>query len=141
MAARRKVRVLRLSWPVEPATFVSVLAGKADALDHDPFFSRLLVLLHADNPLGDFGLYKSVAEVSPCLELFQPQGDAKPAHGRPGQSEVSTNLMVTIHVDSAVAGQDFEALLDQLVASHPWEVPVIEISEAELALSPAHTAR
>ena len=141
MNSRRNVRVLRLSWPVDPATLVALQSGQADALEADPSFVNLLVALRADNPLGDFGLYQAVAEVSPCWELFQPQGEAKPTLGAAGQSQVSTNLMVTIHVDAEVAEDAFEMILDWLVSIHPWEVPVIEISEAQLALRAAQPDR
>ena len=134
MSLRRQVKVLRLSWPVEPATLAALLSGDAEALDADPSLAKLLAALRADNPLGDFGLYQAVAEVSPCWELFQPQGGANPALGAAGQSQISTNLMVTIHVDAATPDETFEALLGWLVEIHPWEVPVIEISAAELAL-------
>lgn len=134
MHPRRKVRVLRLSWPVDPATLARLQAGESAALEQDPSFATLLTALRADNPLGDFGLYQAVAEVSPCWELFQPQSGANPTLGAAGAAQVSTNLMVTIHVDAAAPASEFEAVLDWLVALHPWEVPVIEISEAELAL-------
>lgn len=141
MRSRRKVRVLRLSWPVEPETLAALQAGRAEVLEHDPSFAKLLAALRADNPLGDFGLYQAVAEVSPCWELFQPGQDAQPTLGSAGQSQVSSNLMVTIHVDAATPEAEFEAVLDWLVALHPWEVPVIEISQAELALRPDQPAR
>lgn len=134
MNPRRKVRVLRLSWPVEPLTLAALQSGSGDALEADPSFAKLLAALRADNPLGDFGLYQAVAEVSPCWELFQPQGGAVPTLGAAGQSQISTNLMVTIHVDAEVPEDAFELILNWLVAIHPWEVPVIEISNAELAL-------
>ena len=138
MHPRRKVRVLRLSWPVEPITLAALQGGRAEALENDPSFARLLAALRADNPLGDFGLYQAVAEVSPCWELFQPQNGASPTLGAAGASQVSTNLMVTIHVAAEAPETEFAAVLDWLVSIHPWEVPVIEISEAELALRPAN---
>lgn len=137
MLPRRKVRVLRLSWPVDPATLSALQSGDTGALEGDASFARLLAALRADNPLGDFGSYQAVAEVTPCWELFQPQGDAQPTLGVAGQRQVSTNLMVTIHVAAETPETEFEAVLDWLVALHPWEVPVIEISQAELALRPA----
>ncbi|WP_088311441.1 hypothetical protein [Novosphingobium sp. B 225] len=131
---RRRVRVLRLSWPVAAETLAALQSGNAGALESDPSFAGLLAALRADNPLGDFGLYQAVAEISPCWELFQPQGGARPTLGAAGQTQVSTNLMVTIHVDAATPEDEFEAVLDWLVTLHPWEVPVIEIAEAELAV-------
>ena len=68
----------------------------------------------------------------------QPQSGARPTLGAAGASQVSTNLMVTIHVDAATPDAEFETVLDWLVRLHPWEVPVIEISEAELALRSPH---
>lgn len=138
MHPRRKVRVLRLSWPVEPATLAGLQSGAPGVLERDPSFAALLAALRAENPLGDFGLYQAVAEVSPCWELFQPQSGARPTLGAAGASQVSTNLMVTIHVDAATPDAEFETVLDWLVRLHPWEVPVIEISEAELALRSPH---
>lgn len=136
MLPRRKVRVLRLSWPVDPVTIAALQSGITGALEKDESFAKLLAALRAENPLGDFGIYQAVAEVTPCWELFQPQAGSSPALGSAGQAQVSTNLMVTIHVDAAAPEDEFEAVLDWLVALHPWEVPVIEISDAELALRP-----
>ncbi|MEQ1498955.1 MAG: hypothetical protein ABL914_09875 [Novosphingobium sp.] len=132
MTTRRKVRILRLSWPVEPGTFAALLNGGAAALEADPWFARLLGHLRASNPLGDFGHYQAVAEVAPCWELFKPAASAQPTLGEPGETQVSTNLMVTIHVPFETPDDLFEGLLSTLVAEHPWEVPVIELSEAEL---------
>ena len=134
---RRKVQVLRLSWPVAPNTLAALQAGDFSALESDPSLKGLLEALRAENPLGDFGLYRAVAEVSPCWELFQPMSGARPALGTAGTKQVSTNLMVTIHVDAATPPGEFEAVLGELLALHPWEVPVIEISEAELVLRQA----
>lgn len=132
MAERRKVRILRLSWPVEAATFAALMGGHAAALETDPWFARLLERLRASNPLGDFGAYQAVAEVAPCWELFKPAESAQPTRGEPGAAQVSTNLMVTLHVPGDTPDDLFESLLDALVAEHPWEVPVIEVSEADL---------
>ncbi|MDE2436612.1 MAG: hypothetical protein KGM49_10165 [Sphingomonadales bacterium] len=137
MAARRKVRVLRLSWPVQDETHAALLGGDAAALDRDPWFARLLKLLRADNPLGDFGIYRAVAEVTPCWELFSPSPKASPTRGEPGQSQVSTNLMVTIHLPGQTPEDEVDALLDALVAQHPWEIPVIELAEVELLVRDA----
>jgi hypothetical protein len=141
MATRRKVRILRLSWPVEAATFAALLRDGAGALEADPWFARLLLQLNAANPLGDFGPYQAVAEVAPCWELFKPATGARPTLGEPDQRQVSTNLMVTLHVPGDTPETVFEALLDALVAEHPWEVPVIEVSEADLLVRGDQDAR
>jgi hypothetical protein len=137
MPERRKVRILRLSWPVEAATFAALMREGPGVLETDPWFSRLLLQLRAVNPLGDFGQYQAVAEVAPCWELFKPAPEAQPTLGEPGLPQVSTNLMVTIHVPAETDQAVLETLLDALLAEHPWEVPVIEISEADLLVRSA----
>jgi hypothetical protein len=141
MPARRKVQILRLSWPVEPGTFDALMRHGPSVLDRDPWFARLLTLLRAGNALGDFGQYQAVAEVAPCWELFKPAASAQPTLGAPGETQISTNLMVTIHVPAETTREEFETLLDALVADHPWEVPVIEIAEAELLVRPDQSLR
>jgi hypothetical protein len=132
MAKFRTVKVLRLSWPVAAGTFAALMSGDATALETDPWFAKLLGPLRASNPLGDFGAYQAVAEVSPCWELFKPTPEARPTLGEPDAAQVSTNLMVTVHVLGNTSEEQFEALLDALMAGHPWEVPVIEVSEVRL---------
>lgn len=136
MPERRKVRILRLSWPVEATTFAALMRDGPGVLETDPWFSRLLVHLRAVNPLGDFGQYQAVAEVAPCWELFKPASGAQPTLGKPGQPQVSTNLMVTIHVPAETDEAVLEMLLDALLDEHPWEVPVIELGEADLLVRP-----
>lgn len=137
----RKVRVIRVSWPVDPATVRAALAGDMTALETDASFARLLSVLRDYSCLGDFGQYRGVAEVTPCWELFEPQPGAIPAQGKVGQPQASTNLMVTLHADAAVSQDQFDAVVARLVAAHPWEVPVIEVSEGVLALRPDQPAR
>ena len=102
MQPYRTVRVVRLSWPVEAEVLAAVLAGEPAAFERDPAFAKLLTILRDENCLGDFGLYRAVAEVSPCWELFQPLPGAAPTQGTAGTAHVSSNLMVTIHVDARV---------------------------------------
>lgn len=137
----RKVRVIRASWPVDPATLRAALAGDMPALETDASFARLLAILRDDACLGNFGQYRGVAEVTPCWELFEPQPGAVPAQGEVGHRQASTNLLVTLHVDAAVSQDQFDAVVTRLVDAHPWEVPVIEVSDAVLALRPDQTAR
>lgn len=128
----RPVHVIRLSWPVETRTFAGLLSGNSDALDADPLLARFLAILRKDSALGDFGLYRSVAEIAPSWEIFTPGQGAKPTLGHAGTAETSTNVMVTVHVSADCPADELDRILDCLVREHPWEVPVIEVSEARL---------
>lgn len=141
MQPYRKVRSIRVSWPAAPATLAAAINGDLAALERDQSLAPLLAIIRADNCLGDFGLYRAVAEIVPCCELFEPQPGAAPTLGTPRQAQASTNLMVTLHVDASVGQPEFDQVVAQIVAAHPWEVPVIEIAEAALALRPDQADR
>lgn len=133
----RKALAIRLAWPVAETTVARLLAGHHDAIEDDPSLARLLTLLRDDNPLGDFGAYQGVAELAQGWELFRPGPDARPALGEPGRHEASPSVMVTIHVPAEAAGDALDAAIDALMAAHPWEVPVVEVSEVRLAVRSA----
>ena len=103
------------------------------ALDDEGGLADLYAILDADNPLGDFGTYRAVAEVTPGWELFRPGAGAKPVRGTIGRREVSPSLMVTIHIPGEAAQAQVDAAIARLLAVHPWEIPVVEVSEVALA--------
>lgn len=133
----RSALAIRLTWPVQRETLSRLLSGDEQALATDPAFVRLQEIMGASNPLGDFGAYQAVAELSPGWELFRPGDEARPTLGQAGKSQVSPSVMVTIHVPAEAAGERLNAALDELVAAHPWEVPVIEMAEVKLAVRKA----
>lgn len=134
--ALRQARAIRVAWPVSLETLQRLFAGEAAALDCDESLATLRNILDADNPFGDFGAYQAVAEVTPGWELFRPGPAAKPTLGTSGQRAVSPSLTITIHVPAEALEADVDAALERLLAAHPWEVPVIEISEVLLAVRP-----
>jgi hypothetical protein len=80
--------------------------------------------------LGDFGRYAGVMEVVPAMEIFTPGAEARPAVGRAGVTSHVPSVIITTWADTGWAGWD--AALAAIAAAHPWEVPVIEISESRL---------
>ena len=130
----RPALAIRLTWPVAPETLERLLVGDEKALGDDLAFARLLAILGADNPLGDFGIYQAVTELAPGWELFRPGTQASPTLGKPGQPQISPSVMVTIHVPGDADRDRLDAALDALIAAHPWEVPVIELAEIKLAV-------
>lgn len=140
MAARRPAHrwrqalAIRVAWPVSPQTAQRLLAGDADAIGDDPGLAGLLAVLRADNPLGDFGLYQCVAELAPGWEIFRPGPQAMPTLGAAGTDATSPSVMVTIHVPAEADGAAIDAAIAALMAAHPWEVPVLEVSEVRLAI-------
>ena len=79
--------------------------------------------------MGDFGLYHGVVEIGTGWESFTPSPDAAPTLGAAGTATLSPTVILTSYV---AAEADIEGALAALLAAHPWEVPVIELSQAEL---------
>ena len=124
---------IRVTWPVSSAVLLRLQAGDMAALDCEDGLASLFAILDGDNPLGDFGTYQAVAQVTPGWELFRPGADAKPSRGTIGQREVSPSLMITIHIPGSATRVAVDAAIARLLAAHPWEIPVVEVAEVALA--------
>ncbi|MBF9150576.1 hypothetical protein [Novosphingobium jiangmenense] len=126
---RRRAVAVKIHCPIASQTLAALLKGDNDALERDPAAGAILAVIRDDNPLGDFGLYKGVCEIAPGWESFQPGPDATPTLGTSGARSLSSTAILTTY---AYAGADIAEALAALMAAHPWEVPVIELSEVEL---------
>ncbi len=129
----RKVWAIRVAWPVSSAVLLRLQAGDIAALECDDGLASLYAILDADNPLGDFGAYQAVAETALGWELFRPGLGARPVRGTIGEREISPSLMVTIHISATAPQADIDAAIARLLTAHPWEIPVVEVSEVTLA--------
>ncbi len=129
--ARRRVTVVTIHCPVAHETLAAMLDGDSAALERDPTAAAMLAVIRADNALGDFVLYHGVAEIGLGWESFTPSADAVPILGAAGTAALSPTVILKTY---APAGADIESALAALMAAHPWEVPVIELTEADLLL-------
>lgn len=125
MSESRWVRDIRVYCPVAPATLAALMAGEAIAVEDDPTAATLLAILRTP-PLGDFGRYREVVELALGYEGFRPGEGAVPTLGALGQASWSPTVILTAIYD---AEADISALADALLAAHPWDVPVIAVSE------------
>ena len=128
----RAARVLRVFCPVEAKTLERLLCGDTAAMVQDPTLAALLDIVRSDNPLGDFGSYRSVMEIAPGWELFTPGARASPTLGKADAAAVSPTVILTIHVPADAPEATFDAAVRRILEAHPWEVPVIEVSETRL---------
>ena len=130
----RDATLVRIHVPVAAETLAAMLAGDGAVAERDPVLAAVLAVIRDDNPLGDFGLYKGVFELSPGWESFQPGADAKPTLGAAGQMTLSPTAVVAVHAPCSPDDPAFAAALDRIVEIHPWEVPVIEIVPVRMAV-------
>jgi hypothetical protein len=129
---RRPVRILRIHCPAAAATVAAMRAGHIDAIERDAVVAPLLAIIRADNPLGDFGTYQNVVEIALGAESFVPTAASTPTEGVAGAVSVLPNVILTTYIADGAAEALVSAALAEIVAAHPWEVPVIEIVAAEM---------
>ena len=124
-------RVLRVYCPVAADSLSALLAGDMAALERDPVLSNMPAVIRAHEALGDFGLYKAVMHLASGWELFTAGADAKPAFGKADAAAISPTVLITIVLPDANE-EAVDRALAEIVAAHPWEVPVIEIGPTSL---------
>lgn len=128
----RGAKAVRVFCPVSAETLSHLFTGGELELDAEPALAALVALLRADNPLGDFGAYKAVAELAPGWELFTPNSDARPVLGEAAANASSPTVCLTIYIPDEAPDDEIERVLNAIVAAHPWEVPVIELTQVRL---------
>ncbi len=132
--ATRAVLAIRVHCPIEPDTLAALLSGDIGAIERDPHAARMREAIARHPAVGDFGPYIAVAELSPGWEIFTVTPAAKPTLGKPGKQQVSPTLIMTLHIDAATPPARLDAALAALIAAHPWETPVVELTETRLLL-------
>ena len=111
-----------------------LLKGEFEALELDPVAAAILAVIRAPNPLGDFAEYQGVFELSIGLEGFTPAPGAQPTVGTRGAHTLSPTAIITTYFRTGADPGAVEAALDALLRAHPWETPVIEVTDAAVQL-------
>lgn len=129
---KNPARALRVFCPVAGETLARMLRGDAGAMEHDDNLSEMMKIIRNSGSLGDFGIYRSVMEISPGYEVFTPGAQAIPTLGEPGARATSPTAVLTIFfpadAPTDAVDKDIAAILD----AHPWESPVVELIETTL---------
>lgn len=135
----KRVRKLRVHWPVNGATLARLTAGDVRVFEEDPSLALLLAALAEKPELGDFGIYRHVFESSFGFEGFTVAPGANPTLGSVGGSSVSPTFVLTSYFDAGMPAAAVENLLQTIMDIHPWEVPVLEVSDP-VSISTGRTA-
>jgi hypothetical protein len=122
--------------PASRDAWLALLAGDTSRLEQDPAVAPLFKTLRAHVELGALGPYRNVYEVSGGHESFTPNSEARPALGTAGKTSTTASIVVTTYVAQTVSDAKLAELVAALAASHPWELPVIEVCEVRV-LAPA----
>lgn len=127
----RRVQILTIHVPVAAETLRRLMAGDSAAIDAEPALSTILAIVRESDSLGAFGAYRGVVELGLGWECFTPGGSARPALGTVGVESRSPTVILRIHMPAEDRAQADAAIAD-ILAAHPWEIPVIECSTAEI---------
>lgn len=130
----RAAHKIRIHCPILRETYAALCEGNLTALESDPVAMKMLAIIRGRNPLGDFDLYRGVFELSLGIEGFTPTDRAQPTAGESDRAELLPTVIITTYVDAAAARSEVASVIEDLVRAHPWEVPVIELSDAVVQL-------
>ena len=122
--------------PASREAWLALLAGDPTCLEQDPTVAALLAVLRTEAEFGALGPYRNVFEVSGGHESFTPGPDARPAFGSAEERSTTPSVVITTYVSRTVTDVRLAELVAALAASHPWELPVIEVCEVRI-LAPA----
>jgi hypothetical protein len=122
------VQRISIYCPISRSTFAALVRGEFNAAQRDPASAPLLKIIENSSDLGNFGTYKGVCELALGFETFTPTAGARPVLGADGTRSVTPMITITTFVPADVPEARLTALVAELAAAHPWEVPVIEVA-------------
>ena len=82
--------------------------------------------------VGSVGTYKAVAEISKGVETFTPTHASTPTHGTPDILSIVPSARLVTYLPKTVSDEELRRLIHEIVTSHPWEHPVIEVDRVFL---------
>ncbi|WP_309105980.1 hypothetical protein [Arthrobacter sp.] len=130
ISGMKRVRKLRIHWPIEREILARLAAGETQVFEEDPRMAAFLAALREMPELGDFGMYHHVFESGLGFEGFTVGEGANPTMGTVGERSVSPTFLLTTYIDADLSDDAVGRIVERVVAIHPWEVPVLEVSEA-----------
>ncbi|WP_458112749.1 hypothetical protein M1D88_00860 [Arthrobacter sp. R1-13] len=130
ISGMKRVRKLRIHWPIEREILARLAAGETQVFEEDPRMAAFLAVLREMPELGDFGMYHHVFESGLGFEGFTVGEGANPTMGTVGERSVSPTFLLTTYIDADLSDDAVGRIVERVVAIHPWEVPVLEVSEA-----------
>jgi len=126
------VRKLTVYCPIAATTLSALARGELDALALDASAAPILRFLEGCPELGALGAYRGVCEVTIGLEAFTPVAGAQPTVGEIGQPSRGATAAITTYAKATLPAERLEALVAEIIRLHPWELPVIELSQVAL---------
>jgi hypothetical protein len=129
ISGMKRVRKLRIHWPIERQTLSRLAVGDTAVFDDDPRLAGLLASLRDMPEVGNFGIYRNVFESGLGFEGFTVGEGANPTLGTVGGRTVSPTFLLTTYLDADLPDEAVGAIVQSIIDIHPWEVPVLEVSE------------
>jgi hypothetical protein len=87
--------------------------------------------------VGSVGNYDNVQEIAFGFEGYRARAGALPQLGAIGESVLVRNAALVTYLDQNCGDGVLQELVTRIAAAHPWEHPVIEITDCLLYVPPA----
>lgn len=113
--------------PIEKPELFENTMDATSLMKASPAFSQQLEVLRRHKPVGTLGKYDGVFEVLLGFEGFTPQAGSNPTLGEADVAEITPSLQMIVYSEPSVTQAELDSYILDVLASHPWEHPVIEI--------------
>jgi hypothetical protein len=107
-------------------------ASQSSRIAYADAVEAILDVLRMFEFAGMVGTYKMVAELSGGAETFIPTEDSTPVHGMVGTASIVPSARLVTYVPASTPREEVDRMVDQVVSTHPWEHPVIEVDRVSL---------
>jgi len=115
---------IEIAIPVSKITFSDIIKGQFNAIGIDSVSGELIKFINKSNISGNFDGYTNVIEFGLGFETFKPSKKA-------GWHTLNAKIFFTKSIDS----DEFLKYLSVILKLHPWEHPVITISNSKGAVA------
>ena len=80
----------------------------------------------------DFAPLRTSMHPSESWLLFSPTEDAEPTLGEVGSTTRSPTAILIVYVPMEASREAVDNAIRALLEAHPWEIPIVELSETSL---------
>jgi hypothetical protein len=94
--------------------------------------SKIITAIRSIPGAGEVGKYSGLYEVDVGFEGYQPEKGASPRYGKIGEGAIIGKSTIITYLDRVRGERVLDDLVNAIVNAHPWEHPVIEITDCFL---------
>ncbi len=125
--------IIRIACPIQHLQTLPAASDYTFLKNQSPSLAKIIDYLQSlkSPSLGYVGNYRAVCELQVGYETYTPLAGAHPTLGSIDKESFLPSIYLTTYADGAIAFSDIEKIVEEIVALHEWEHPVIEVTDPQ----------